>query len=259
MVSDLLEAKGSSRKECVAQGSANIITGFFSGMGGCAMIGQSIINTSSGARHRISGVSASLFLLSFILFASGLIEQIPVASLVGIMFVVVIGTFEWASLKIINKAPKEDVFVMILVTIVTVFTDLAIAVIVGVIVSALVYAWKSASHIHAERYEDEKGFTVYKIHGVLFFGNAQNFKDIFKPQKDNKHIKINFKDSKVIDLSGIEAIDSLAERYQKNGKRIHLRHLSKDCGRLLEKASKYVAYKEDDPSYGLVVDYKILK
>ncbi len=257
VVSDLLEAKGSSRKECVAQGGANIITGLFGGMGGCAMIGQSVINTSSGARHRLSGVSAALFLLSFILFASGLIEQIPVASLVGIMFVVVIGTFEWASLKIINKAPKEDVFVMILVTIVTVFTDLAIAVIVGVIVSALVYAWKSASHIHAERYEDDKGFTVYKIHGVLFFGNAQTFKEIFQPAKDNKHIKINFKDSRVLDLSGIEAIDSLAERYQKNGKRIHLRHLSKDCGNLLCKASKYVAYKEGDPSYGLVVDYKI--
>jgi len=256
VVSEIVEEHGSSHKECVAQGVSNTVTGFFSGMGGCAMIGQSMINVTSGARHRLSGISASLFLLGFILFASGLIEMIPIAALIGVMFMVVIGTFEWASFKIIRTAPKEDAFVLLLVTGVTVATDLAVAVIVGVIVSALVYAWKSAKDIHAVKSEDEKGYTVYKVKGALFFGSAQNFRDIFTPKADNEHVIVDFLDSRVVDHSGVEAIDALAARYQRYGKQLHLRHLSKDCALVLEKASRYVESNQDeDPHYGLLVDY----
>ena len=257
VVSDIVEGHGSSRKECIAQGAANTVTGFFGGMGGCAMIGQSIINVTSGARRRLSGISAALFLLAFILFASDLIEQIPVAALIGVMFMVVIGTFEWASFKIMRQVPKEDAFVLVLVTAVTVMTDLAIAVIVGVIVSALVYAWKSARHIHAKTEQGANGQKIYKITGPLFFGSATNFKEIFNPKDDPKDVVVDFLDCRVLDHSGIEAIDALAERYKRNNTQLHLKHLSKDCKLLLNKASKYVEEdNSEDPEYGLAVDYR---
>lgn len=257
VVSDIVEGHGSSKKECIAQGVANTTTGFFGGMGGCAMIGQSIINVSSGARKRLSGISAALFLLAFILFASGLIEQIPIAALVGVMFMVVIGTFEWTSFKIVRQVPKEDSFVLTLVTVVTVMTDLAIAVIVGVIVSALVYAWKSARHIHAKVDEGSKGQKIYTITGPLFFGSAANFREIFNPKDDPKDVVVDFVNCRVLDHSGIEAIDALAERYKRNQTQLHLKHLSKDCRLLLSKASKYVEEDhKEDPDYGLAVDYK---
>jgi len=256
VVSEMTETQGSSHKECIAQGAANTVTGFFGGMGGCAMIGQSMINVASGARHRLSGISAALFLLMFIMFASGLIEQIPIAALVGVMFVVVIGTFEWTSFKIVREVPKEDAFVLVLVTVTTVFTDLAIAVVVGVIVSALVYAWKSAKHIHAHVHTDDKGVKVYEIEGPLFFACAQEFRELFDPKNDGKEVIVDFAKSRVVDHSGIEAIDALAERYQKYKTKLHLRHLSEDCRARLSKASRYVeANQAQDPHYGLAVDY----
>ena len=256
VVAEITETHGSSKKECIAQGVANTVTGFFGGMGGCAMIGQSMINVASGARHRLSAIAAAGFLLFFILFASGLIEQIPIAALVGVMFMVVIGTFEWTSFKMLREVPKEDAFVLILVTIVTVFTDLAIAVIVGVIVSALVFAWKSARHIHATTSTGKKGQKIYHVEGPLFFGSASNFRELFDPRNDPEDVIVDFEDCRVLDHSGIEAIDTLAERYMRNKKQLHLRHLSKDCHILLSKASRFV--EEDDahdPHYGLAVDY----
>tara|TARA_R110000868_G_scaffold189695_4_gene433191 strand:- start:11829 stop:13382 length:1554 start_codon:yes stop_codon:yes gene_type:complete len=255
VVADMTESHGSSRKECIAQGAANTVTGFFGGMGGCAMIGQSMINVSSGARHRLGGISAAIFLLMFILFTSGLIEQIPIAALVGVMFMVVIGTFEWASFKIVREVPKEDAFVLVMVTGVTVFTDLAMAVIVGVIVSALVYAWKSARHIHA-RITEEKGTKVYIVEGPLFFGSSATFAELFAPKNDPSDVIIDFSKCRVLDHSGIEAIDALAERYMRNKTQLHLRHLSPDCQLLLSKASRFVeANADEDPHYGLAVDY----
>ncbi|MFT7144197.1 MAG: SulP family sulfate permease [Alphaproteobacteria bacterium] len=256
VVAEITETQGSSTKECIAQGAANTVTGFFGGMGGCAMIGQSIINVASGARHRLSGISASLFLLAFILFASGLIEQIPIAALIGVMFMVVIGTFEWASFKIVRDVPKEDAFVLVLVTVVTVFTDLAIAVIVGVIVSALVYAWKSALHIHVKITEGENGAKIYTLEGPLFFGSAATFGEIFDYKNDPKDVIVDFAKCRVLDHSGIEAIDALAGRYMRNKTQLHLRHLSPDCHIMLSKASRFVeANTDEDPHYGLAVDY----
>lgn len=256
VVADMTETHGSAKKECIAQGTSNVVTGFFGGMGGCAMIGQSMINVSSGARHRLSGISAALFLLAFILFASGLIEQIPVAALVGVMFMVVIGTFEWASFKILRNVPKEDAFVLVLVTTVTVFTDLAIAVIVGVIVSALVYAWKAARHIHAPVSEGENGQKIYHIEGQLFFGSSATFKELFNPKTDPEDVVIDFAKCRVLDHSGIEAIDALAERYMRYNKQLHLKHLSADCKFLLTKASRFVEDNAaEDPEYGIAADY----
>lgn len=256
VVSEMTETHGSSRKECIAQGAANTVTGFFGGMGGCAMIGQSMINVASGGRHRLGGISAALFLLAFILFASGLIEQIPIAALVGVMFMVVIGTFEWASFKIVREVPMEDAFVLVLVTLVTVFTDLAIAVVVGVIVSALVYAWKSARHIHAITEKGKSGEKVYHIEGPLFFGSSSTFKELFDPKNDPEDVVVDFAKCRVLDHSGIEAIDALAGRYMRNNTQLHLRHLSTDCQLLLSKASKFVEHDaKTDPHYGVAVDY----
>lgn len=250
MVDEITETHGSSNRECVGQGVANVVTGFFGGMGGCAMIGQSMINVNSGGRGRLSGISAALFLLSFILFASSLIEMIPVAALVGVMFIVVIGTFEWSSFRIMNKVPKGDAFVLVLVSIVTVLTDLAVAVIVGVIVSALIFAWKHAKHIQIEKQEDQDGSTVYKVNGPLFFGSTTHFLEQFSPKDDNKNVVIDFKDSKVCDHSGLEAIDTLAERYMNSGKKLHLLHLSNDCKQLLSKAGNLVEVNViEDPKY----------
>lgn len=257
VVSEMIEERGSSHKECLAQGASNVVTGFFGGMGGCAMIGQSMINVSSGGRRRLSGLSAALFLLAFIMFASGLIEQIPMAALVGVMFMVVIGTFEWASFRIIRQIPKEDAFVLITVSIVTVFTDLAMAVVIGVLISALVYAWKASTHIHARVGEDaEKGSKTYEIEGLLFFGSVATFNELFDTQNDVDDVIVDFKNSRVMDSSGIEAIDALAERYMRRGKTLHLKHLSPDCRALLTKASRFVeADSETDPHYGIAMNY----
>ncbi|WP_263081309.1 SulP family inorganic anion transporter [Endozoicomonas sp. Mp262] len=250
MVDEITETHGSSNRECVGQGVANIVTGFFGGMGGCAMIGQSMINVNSGGRGRLSGIAAALFLLVFILVGSTLIEKIPVAALVGVMFIVVLGTFEWASFRIIRKVPKGDAFVLILVSAVTVVTDLAVAVLIGVIVSALVFAWKHAKQIRVEKLEDDKGSTVYKVHGPLFFGATSHFLKQFSPRDDNQDVIVDFADSRVCDHSGLEAIDALAERYMNSGRRVHLRHLSFDCQQLLSKAGNLVEVNViEDPRY----------
>ncbi len=250
MVDEITETHGSSNRECMGQGAANIVTGFFGGMGGCAMIGQSMINVNSGGRGRLSGISAALFLLAFILAASSLIESIPVAALIGVMFIVVIGTFEWSSFRIMRKVPKGDAFVLVLVSVVTVLTDLAVAVIIGVIVSALIFAWEHAKYIRIEKKEDQNGSSVYKVHGPLFFGSTTHFLEQFSPKTDNNDVVIDFADSRVCDHSGLEAIDTLAERYSNAGKALHLLHLSKDCRKLLKKADNMVEVNViEDPKY----------
>ncbi len=255
LIDEVTNTRGRGNRECVGQGIANTVTGMFGGMGGCAMIGQSIINVNSGGHKRLSGVSAALFLLAFILFASSLIEQIPMAALVAVMFIVVMGTFEWSSFRIFNKIPRHDAFVLVLVSGVTVATDLAIAVIVGVIVSALVFAWENAKHIHVESYLDEKGSKIYELNGPLFFGSVKNFRDLFTPDDDPDDVIIEFQNSRVADHSAIEAIDSLAEQYIKAGKKLHLRHLSAECTQLLDKAGDLVEVNRlEDPDYHVADD-----
>ena len=256
LVADITNTKGGASRECVAQGAANIVTGFFGGMGGCAMIGQSMINVKSGARTRLAGIAAALFLLSFIVIASPLIEMIPVAALVGVMFMVVIATFAWASLKIMHRVPRNDALVMVVVTVVTVFSDLAIAVIVGVILSALSYAWNAASRINARVDTSKEGWKAYRLQGPLFFGSTTGFADLFDPQNDPDDVVVDFIDSRVVDHSGLEAIDALAAKYRAEGKRLHLRRLSPDCKKLLENAGPMVEVSSlDDPDYGVAVDY----
>jgi SulP family sulfate permease len=241
----------------VAQGVANTVTGFFGGMGGCAMIGQSMINVNSGARTRIAGIAAALFLLSFILFAAPLIEQIPLAALVGVMFMVVIGTFAWNSLMILRKVPLTDAVVIVLVTAVTVMTDLATAVVVGVIVSALAYAWQNAKRIRASTYLTPEGAKVYQVQGPLFFGSAQGFEDLFTPEADPARVVVDFADSRVADQSALQAIEKLAARYEAAGKEVQLRHLSHDCHRLLTRAGHLIVDSDDDPDYGVAVNYNV--
>jgi len=255
LIDDLTGTRGRGNRECIGQGIANSVTGMFGGMGGCAMIGQSMINVNSGGHQRLSGISAALFLLMFIMFASDLIEIIPMAALVGVMFIVVFGTFEWSSLRIMGKIPKTDAFVLILVSGVTVFTDLAIAVIVGVIVSALFFAWEHASHIHVNSYDDEDGVRVYELNGPLFFGSVKNFLDLFTPADDPDEVIIEFQNSRVADHSAIEAIDNLAEKYIKASKKLHLRHLSPECRELLTKAGSLVEVNVmEDPVYHVADD-----
>ena len=255
VIDEMTNTRGRGNKECVAQGTANVVTGFFGGMGGCAMIGQSMINVSSGGRGRLSGIAAALFLLSFILFASPLIEQIPIAALIGVMFMVVIGTFEWSSFRILRKVPKHDAFVLILVSAVTVVTDLAIAVVVGVIVAALVFAWEHAKHISARTRIQENGAKVYELFGPLFFGSVANFKELFEPENDPDVVIIEFRNSRVADHSALEAIDSIAERYLTLGKELHLRHLSEDCRGMLKKAGNLCDVNViEDPNYRVAVD-----
>jgi len=256
LIDGITETKGQNNRECMSQGAANIITGFFGGMGGCAMIGQSMINMKSGARWRLSGALAALLLLAYILVASSLIEQIPIAALVGVMFVVVIGTFSWSSLRIIRKVPVSDAFVMILVSAVTVATDLAIAVIVGVIVSALVFAWNTARSIYVvdETPEGEPNRKVYTLHGQLFFASITAFRDLFHPPHDPQEIVIDFRHSRVWDHSGIEAIVDLARRYEAADRELHLLHLSENCQRILSKANVIIDRDpEADPSYRVTV------
>ena len=257
LVSEITNRRGGASQECIAQGLANTVTGFFGGMGGCAMIGQSMINVKSGGRTRLSGISAALFLLIFIVFASSMIEQIPLAALVGVMFMVVIGTFAWQSLMILRLIPLTDAMVMILVTVVTVMTDLAIAVIVGVIVSALIYAWSNARRIHAHTETTSEGSKVYEIEGPLFFGSTDGFNEIFSPESDPDLVIVDFMNSRVVDQSALQAIEALASKYEDLGKTLQLRHLSHDCHRLLIRAGQLIVDADDDPDYGIAVDYSI--
>ena len=255
LIDEITETRGHGNRECVGQGVANTVTGLFGGMGGCAMIGQSMINVNSGGRGRFSGISAALFLLLFILIASPLIEQIPLAALIGVMFIVVISTFEWSSFRIIGKVPVSDALILITVSAVTVATDLAVAVVVGVIISALVFSWEHAKYIRIESQEDHKGSTVYAVTGPLFFGSVTSFLERFDPKKDNDDVVIDFARSRVADHSGLEAIDTLAERYENAGKKLHLVHLSGDCRRLLRKAGNLVEVNViEDPTYFVAKD-----
>ena len=255
LIDEITGTRGRGNRECVGQGIANTTNGFFGGMGGCAMIGQSMININSGGRGRLSGITAALVLLGFILFASPLIEVIPLGVLVGLMFMVVLGTFEWSSFRLVGKIPKTDTFIVILVSGVTVMYDLAIAVVVGVIVSALVFAWKHAQHILEDSYIDENGYKVYDLRGPIFFGSVANFKELFDPKNDPEHVVIEFQRSRVSDHSGIEALDSLAEKYQAEGKKLHLRHLSGDCRQLLKRAGNLCEVNVlEDPEYKVASD-----
>jgi SulP family sulfate permease len=256
IVDEMTQTKGRKSKECTAQGIGNLVTGFFGGMGGCAMIGQTMININSGARHRLSGVAAALFLLSFIVVASPLIAMIPIAALVGVMFIVVISTFAWSSFRIMHKIPKTDAFVIILVSITTVFFDLAIAVIAGVIFSALVYVWKSSQHIGATIIDDAKAKArTYQLHGPIFFGSITSFNDLFDPTKDPQKVVIDFKNSRVWDHSALQALKKLSAKYGVLGKEISYKGLSWDCAALLEKSGCQIEKdQEHDPVYEVVVD-----
>ncbi len=258
LVDDLTETRGSGNRECIAQGSANIVNGLFGGMGGCAMIGQSIINVNSGGRGRLSGMVAAIALLCFILFGSGLIEQIPIAALVGVMFMVVIGTFAWSSFRVLNKIPLSDAIVLIVVSAITVWQDLAIAVLVGVLISALVFAWKNATMIRARKRIKEDGTKVYEIWGPLFFGSTQNFQSKFDIKEDPKKVEIDFIESRVSDHSGIEALRSIADKYLELGKEVKLTHLSPECKDLLLKNNPdfadVIESSIDDPRYHVVTN-----
>jgi len=255
LIDEITESRGRGNKECIGQGVANTVTGLFGGMGGCAMIGQSMINVNSGGRGRASGISAALFLLLFILVGSPFIEQIPLAALIGVMFIVVIGTFEWSSFRILGKVPRSDALILVVVSGVTVATDLAVAVVVGVILSALVFAWQHAKYIRIEAREDHKGSTVYAVTGPLFFGSATSFAERFDPKQDNDDVIIDFARSRVADHSGLEAIDALAERYENAGKTLHLVHLSDECRKLLKKAGNLVEVNViEDPKYFIAED-----
>ena len=254
LIDELTQTRGNSNRECLAQGASNTVNGFFGGMGGCAMIGQSMININSGGRGRLSGITAAAALLMFILFASDIIAQIPLAALVGVMMMVVLGTFEWSSFRILKKIPRTDAFVLILVSGITVATDLAMAVIIGVIVSALVFAWEHAQHIRAD-IKEENGVKTYELHGPLFFGSTSYFLELFDPKNDPNNVVIEFKHSRVADHSGLEVIDTLAERYNKEGKTLSLKHLSPECRTLLSKAGNMVEVDViEDPQYHVATD-----
>nr|WP_133487398.1 SulP family inorganic anion transporter [Aliiroseovarius marinus] len=256
LVGEMTGQRGGASQECIAQGTSNVITGFFGGMGGCAMIGQSMINVRSGGRTRIAGIAAALFLLLFIVVASSWIEMIPLAALVGVMFMVVIGTFAWNSLKILRRVPRTDAFVILLVTAVTVAEDLAVAVVVGVIVSALAYAWNAAARIHAVTREED-GAKVYDVEGPLFFGSSDGFIELFDVKNDPDLVVIEFARSRVVDQSALQAIEAVAAKYEALGKKVQLRHLSRDCHDLLTKAGHLMVDSDDDPDYEVAVDYSV--
>ncbi|WP_178989982.1 SulP family inorganic anion transporter [Winogradskyella schleiferi] len=258
LIDEMTETRGNGNRECIAQGGANMLNGLFGGMGGCAMIGQSIINVDSGGRGRLSGAVAAIALLCFVLFGAPLIEQIPIAALVGVMFMVVIGTFAWSSFRVIRKIPLSDAIVLIAVSAITVWQDLAIAVIAGVIISALVFAWKNATMIRARKRMQPDGTKTYEIWGPLFFGSIQNFNSKFDAKNDPDKVEIDFVESRVSDHSAMEAIFNLVNKYEAEGKSIKLKHLSEDCKALMYKASP--KFKEviidaiDDPRYHLAAD-----
>ena len=256
LVGEIKEERGGASQECVAQGVANTVTGFFGGMGGCAMIGQSMINVKSGGRTRLSGISAALFLLIFILFGSQFIGLIPLAALVGVMFMVVIGTFAWQSLTIMRRIPVIDALVIVLVTVVTVYHDLAVAVVVGVIVSALAYAWNAARRIDANT-ETDGDTKIYKLEGPLFFGSIEGFNELFDPKNDPDTVIVDFANSRVVDQSALQVIEALAAKYTQAGKSIRLRHLTRDCHKLLNRAGQLMIDSDDDPKYEIAADYKV--
>ena len=255
LIDELTDSHGSGNRECAAQGLGNIVNGFFGGMGGCAMIGQSIINIKSGGRGRLSGITAALALLGFILFGASYIEQVPIAALVGVMFMVVFGTFAWSSFQVWNKVPKSDVIVIVLVTALTVIFDLAIAVLAGVVVSSLVFAWENAKRIRARKHTDDHGVKHYEIYGPLFFGSIELFNSKFDVQNDPDEVVIDFKESRIMDQSAIECVNKLTDRYLKKGKNIHLRHLSSDCVKLIKRAEKICDVNVlEDPDYFVAID-----
>jgi SulP family sulfate permease len=256
IIDEITETRGRGNKEAIAQGMANMLSGVFSGMGGCAMLGQSLINISSGARARLSGIVAAIGLLVIVMFGAALIEQLPMAALTGLMIMVAIGTFEWASLRTFNKMPKSDIFVMITVTLVTIFLhNLALAVVVGVIIAALVFAWDNAKRIRARKFIDENGVKHYEIFGPLFFGSVTAFNEKFEIFDDPDEVIIDFKESRIVDMSAIEALNKITERYLKVGKKVHLKFLSNDCQKLLKNADKLIEVNVlEDPKYKVVVD-----
>jgi len=256
IIDEITETRGRGNKEAAAQGIANVLSGLFSGMGGCAMIGQSLINISSGARARLSGIVASVTLLLFVMFGSSLIELVPMAALTGLMIMVAIGTFEWASLNTINKMPKSDIFVMVTVTLVTaILHNLALAVVVGVIIAALVFAWDNAKRIRARKHIDKDGIKHYEIYGPLFFGSVTIFNEKFDVLNDPDEVIIDFQESRIVDMSAIAALDKITERYHKVGKIVHLRHLSEDCRLLMKNADSIIDVNiQEDPNYKVLVD-----
>jgi SulP family sulfate permease len=255
LIDEKTDTRGRSNVECSAQGVANIITGFFGGMGGCAMVGQSMININSGGRGRWAGIVAGIALFSFILFAGSLIERIPLAALVGVMFMVVIGTFAWSSFRIIRKIPREDAFVLILVSATTVAYDLAMAVIAGIIVSALVFSWKKSQLINAKTFLDKTGAKHYELNGTLYFASVQNFSQLFSVASDPDEVYIDFKEARIMDHSAIEAVNALTDKYLQSGKTLHVYHLSHDCRRLLKNAEKIVEVNvKEDPVYEVADD-----
>ncbi len=256
IIDEITETRGRGNKEAMAQGLANMLSGLFSGMGGCAMIGQSLINISNGARARLSGIVASIMLLVFVMFGSSLIEKVPMAALTGLMIMVSIGTFEWASVKTLNKMPKSDVLVMVLVTLVTaVLHNLALAVLIGVIISALVFSWDNAKRIRARKSVDDQGVKHYEIYGPLFFGSVGAFNEKFDVAHDPEEVIIDFYESRVVDMSAIEALNKITERYRKAGKKVHLKHLSPDCRQLLANADEIIDVNVlEDPTYKVMTD-----
>jgi SulP family sulfate permease len=256
LIDEITETRGRGNKECVGQGVANILCGLFGGMGGCAMIGQSLINVNSGGRGRLSGITAAVCLLLFVLFLAPVIEQIPMAALVGVMFMVVVGTFEWTSLKMFGRMPRSDMFVMVLVAGYTVVMhDLASAVILGVIVSALVFAWQHATHMGTDVKYNEFGSKIYQLHGPLFFASVSSFKEMFDPADDPDDVVIDFYYSRVYDQSGLEAINSLADKYESVNKRLHLTHLSPECRKLLNRVGDLVEVNlSESPQYHIASD-----
>ncbi|MET0464299.1 MAG: SulP family inorganic anion transporter [Chitinophagaceae bacterium] len=256
VVDEITGTKGKSNRECVAQGTANILNGFFTGMGGCAMIAQSFVNLSAGSRARLSAIIASLTILVIILIGAPVIERVPMAALVGVMIMVAIGTFEWISLRIVNKMPRHDVFVGILVAVITVWLhNLALAVLIGVIISALVFAWESAKRIRARKYTDENGVKHYEIYGPLFFGSVSTFTEKFDVQQDPEEVIIDFRESRIMDMSAIDALNKLTAKYHSAGKKLRLRHLSKDCHTLLRNADPVIEINVmEDPEYKVATD-----
>lgn len=257
IIDEITHTRGRGNKEAVAQGTANMLSGLFSGMGGCAMIGQSLINISSGARARLSAIVAAVLLLVFIMFGASLIEKLPMAALTGVMIMVSIGTFEWASFRAVNKFPKSDIFVMVTVTLVTVFLhNLALAVLIGVIIAALVFAWDNARRIRARKHIDENGVKHYQIYGPLFFGSVSVFNEKFDVVNDPQEVIIDFRESRVADMSAIDALNKITENYLREGKTVHLRHLSPDCQKLLKNAEKVIDVNiMEDPDYAVAVDH----
>jgi SulP family sulfate permease len=245
--------RGSGNQECIALGTGNMTSGLFGGMAGCAMIGQSIINFTSGGLGRLSSFTAAVLLIILVVSFSGVIAVIPVAVLVGIMFMVSIGTFEFSSIKRIKHMPRSDAFVLVTVTIITVFEDLAVAVIAGIIISALVFAWEHAK-IFARAHTDEKGRKIYELDGPLFFASVTSFNEQFDVKNDPEEVVIDFKDARVMDSSGAEAIDAITDKYKKAGKKLTIRHLSEDCKKTLKSAGPFCTYEEDDPTYKIAVN-----